>query len=47
MSNQIIDPVELSKAIFRFEENILKETQSIDNIFETFQNHPTKKTKTR
>ncbi|XP_026819259.1 uncharacterized protein LOC113557921 [Rhopalosiphum maidis] len=40
-----MDPVELSKAIFRFEENILKERQNIDNIFETSQNHPTKKRK--
>ncbi|KAL4153543.1 hypothetical protein QTP88_001376 [Uroleucon formosanum] len=43
LQKQTMDPVELSKAIFRFEENILKERQNIDNIFETSQNNPTKK----
>jgi len=43
LQKQTMDPVEISKAIFRFEENILKERQNIDNIFETSQNHPTKK----
>lgn len=43
-----MDHVELSKAIFRFEENILKERQHFDNIFEekeTSQDQPTKKRK--
>jgi hypothetical protein len=43
LQKQTMDPVELSKAIFRFEENILKERQNIDNIFEISQNHLTKK----
>jgi len=47
LQKQTMDPVKLSKAIFWFEENILKERQNIDNIFETSQNHPNEKTKTR
>ncbi|KAL4098227.1 hypothetical protein QTP88_022871 [Uroleucon formosanum] len=43
LQKQTMDHVELSKVIFRFEENILKERQIIDNIFETSQNNPTKK----
>lgn len=48
LQKQTIDPVELSKTIIRFEENILKERQNIDDIFEeneTFLNQQTKKRK--
>lgn len=34
LQKQTMDPVELSKIIIWFKENILKERQNIDNIFE-------------
>lgn len=45
LQKRTMDPVELSKAILQFEENILKERQNIDNIFEGKETSPTKKRK--
>lgn len=43
LQKRTMDPVELSKSILQFEENILKERQNIDNIFEEKDTSPMKK----